>query len=81
MKVNPGNCHLLLILVASIEVTAITSSPAETLLGIIIDLELNPLVSKYVYKQSIKKVCVTFKLTPGTKELSLNIIFLPYATK
>ena len=45
MKANPGICHLLLITkspqVVSIDGIQITSSTAETLLGITIDSELN----------------------------------------
>ena len=45
MKANPGKCHLLLSTkspeVVSIDVIQITSSTAETLLGITIDSELN----------------------------------------
>ena len=45
MKANPGKCHLLLSTkspeVVSIDGIQITSSTAETLLGIIIDSELN----------------------------------------
>ena len=45
MKANPGKCHLLLSTkspeVVSIDGIQITSSTAETLLGITIDLELN----------------------------------------
>ena len=45
MKANPGKCHLLLSTkspeVVSIDGIQITSSTAETLLGITIDSELN----------------------------------------
>ena len=45
MKTNPGKCHLLLSTkspeVVSIDGIQITSSTAETLLGITIDSELN----------------------------------------
>ena len=54
MKANPGNCHLLLSTkspeVVSIDGMQITSTTAETLLGITIDSELN-------FKNHLSAIC------------------------
>ena len=86
MKANPGKCHLLLGCeipqVVYVSGATITSSTARRFLGIII-LLASPFkawcpIKCHIY---ISKVCVTFEWTPVTKELTLNIIFLPCTTK
>ena len=63
MKANPGKCHLLLSTkspeVVSIDGIQITSSTAETLLGITIDSELN-------FQNHLSAICnkVSRKINP-----------------
>ena len=72
MKANPGKCHLILSTkspeVVSIDGIQITSSTAETLLGITIDSELN-------FENQLSAICN--KVSRRTNALGRIVNYMP----